>query len=66
MVRSNSVLTGKTSVMNYVLACMSLFHVGEKEIFVKARGRTISKPVDVVELTRGRFVFDLKVQKIRI
>ena len=52
--------------MNYVLACISLFHGGASEISVKARGRAISRAVDVAEVTRRRFMPDLKVKKIGI
>jgi len=63
---SNSVLIGRKPVMNYVLACITLFHSGSKEVSVKARGRAISRAVDVVEITRRRFLPDVKIQKIDI
>ena len=63
---SNSVLIGRKPVMNYVLACITLFHGGTKEISVKARGRAIIRAVDVVEVTRRRFLPDVKVKKIGI
>jgi len=52
--------------MNYVLACITLFHSGSKEVSIKARGRAISRAVDVVEITRRRFLPDVKIQKIDI
>ena len=64
MADDNSVLIGKKPVMNYVLACISLFHGGANEISVKARGRAITRAVDVVEVTRRRFMPDLKIQNI--
>ena len=66
MAEKNSVLIGKKPVMNYVLACLSLFHGGATEISVKARGRAISRAVDVVEVTKRRFMPDLIIQKIGI
>ncbi len=63
---NNSVFVGKKPVMNYVLACISLFHGGATEICVKARGRAISRAVDVAEVTRRRFMPDLKIKKIGI
>ena len=66
MAENNSVLIGRKPVMNYVLACISLFHGGASEILVKARGRAISRAVDVAEVTRRRFMPDLKVKKIGI
>jgi DNA-binding protein len=66
MAENNSVLIGRKPVMNYVLACISLFHGGASEISVKARGRAISRAVDVVEVTRRRFMPDLKIKNIGI
>ena len=63
---SNAVLIGKKPVMNYVLACITLFHSGAKEISVKARGRAISHAIDVVEVVRRRFLPDVKINKIDI
>jgi len=66
MAENNSVLIGRKPVMNYVLACISLFHGGANEISVKARGRAITRAVDVVEVTRRRFMPDLKIKKVGI
>jgi len=66
MSESNSVLVGRKPVMNYVLACITLFHGGADEVNVKARGRAISRAVDVVEIVRRRFLPDVKVKNIGI
>jgi DNA-binding protein Alba len=66
MSESNAVLIGVKPVMNYVLACITLFHGGAKEVSVKARGRSIGRAVDVVEVVRRRFLPDVKVKKIGI
>ena len=66
MSESNSVLVGNKPVMNYVLACITLFHGGAKEVNVKARGRSISQAVDVVEVVRRRFLPDVKIKCISI
>jgi len=52
--------------MNYVLACITLFHGGAKEVNVKARGRAISRAVDVVEIVRRRFLPDVKIKTVDI
>jgi DNA-binding protein len=62
----NAVLIGRKPVMNYVLACITLFHGGAEEISVKARGKAISRAVDVVEIVRRRFLPDLKVGNIDV
>lgn len=66
MSRSNTVFIGRKPVLNYVLACLTLFKSGTGEVQVKARGRAISRAVDVVEVTRNRFMHDLKVGDISI
>jgi len=45
---------------------MTLFKSGTNEVLVKARGRAISRAVDVVEVTRNRFMPDVKVGDISI
>jgi len=66
MSESNSVLIGQKPVMNYVLACITLFHGGAKEVNVKARGKAINRAVDVVEIVRRKFLPDVKVGNIDI
>jgi len=66
MSESNSVFIGRKPVMNYVLACITLFHGGAEEVNVKARGMAISRAVDVVEIVRRRFLPDVKVKNIGI
>ena len=66
MSESNAVLIGKKPTMNYVLACITLFHSGAKEVSVKARGKAISRAIDVVEVVRRRFLPDVKVAEIGI
>jgi len=63
---NNAVLIGRKPVMNYVLACITLFHGGAKEVNIKARGRAISRAVDVVEVVRRRFLPDVKIKNVGI
>jgi DNA-binding protein len=60
------ILVGNKNVMSYVLACVTLFNKGAKEVVIKARGRLISRAVDVAEITRHRFIEDLVVKQIEI
>jgi len=66
MSESNAVLIGRKPAMNYVLACITLFHGGAKEVNVKARGRAITRAVDVVEIVRRRFLPDVKIKNVDI
>jgi DNA-binding protein len=62
----NVVLIGKKPVMNYVVACLTFFNSGEKNICLKARGRAISTAVDTVELLRRAFMKDVELKSIAI
>jgi len=53
--------------MDYVLAVITRLSAGDaKEVILKARGRAITTAVDVAEITRNRFLKDLKISKISI
>ena len=64
---SNVVYIGRKPPMSYVLAVITSFSRSDaKEITLKARGQAITTAVDAAEITRNRFVTDLKVSKISI
>jgi len=56
---------GKKPVGNYVIVVATNLHK-EGSITVKARGRSISKAVDVVELARRSLAKDAKIESIEI
>lgn len=60
------VIVGLKPLMNYVVACMTLFNAGATLVRVRARGRHISKAVDIVEMLRRVFLKDLVVEDIII
>ena len=65
--KSDVVFVGNKPPMSYVLALITAFSGGNaKEITLKARGQAITTAVDVAEITRSRFMKDLKVGKIAI
>lgn len=64
--KENIVFVGKKPVMNYVVACLTFFNSGTKKVVVKARGRSITRAVDTVELLRRAFLKDLQLQSINI
>ncbi|UCD91940.1 MAG: DNA-binding protein Alba [Methanobacteriota archaeon] len=66
MAEENTVFIGKKPTMNYVLAVVTQFNSGSKEVVIKARGKSISKAVDVAEIVRNRFVQDAKIADIKI
>ncbi len=62
----NVVFVGRKPTMSYVLAVITQFSNGLKEVHIKARGRSISSAVDVAEIVRNRFLNDVKVKNIEI
>jgi DNA-binding protein len=66
MADDNTVFIGKKPTMNYVLAVVTQFNSGHNEVIIKARGRAISRAVDVAEIVRHRFVMDASIKDIKI
>jgi DNA-binding protein len=66
MAEDDVVFVGNKPVMNYVLAVVTQFNSGAKEVRVMARGRAISRAVDVAEVSRSRFLGDVNVKDIQI
>ena len=65
--KSGIVFIGSKTPMDYVLAIITgLSTSNAKEITLKARGRAITTAVDAAEITRRRFLKDLKISKITI
>jgi len=65
--KSAIVFVGSKTPMDYVLAVMTrLSGSNAKEVVLKARGQAITTAVDVAEITRSRFLKDLKVSRIAI
>ena len=62
----NSVFIGRKPAMNYVLAVVTQFNKGNESVIVKARGKSISRAVDVVEIVRKRFITNLDIVDIAI
>ncbi len=66
MAEDDVVFVGNKPVMNYVLAVVTQFNSGAGEVKIMARGRAISRAVDVAEVSRSRFLGDVKVKDIQI
>ena len=56
MENDDVVYVGNKPVMNYVLAVVTQFNGGTNNVTIKARGRAISRAVDVAEVVRNRFL----------
>jgi DNA-binding protein len=65
--KSGIVFIGSKPPMDYVLAVITRLSASNaKEVILKARGQAITTAVDVAEITRNRFLKDLKVSKVAI
>jgi len=65
MPKDNVVYVGSKPIMNYCMAVIeSLRH--SDSVALKARGRAISRAVDVAEVTRNRYLNGVKVESIDI
>ena len=65
----NVVFIGSKPFMNYVTGVVMQFTTkGSKEVVVKARGKFISRAVDVAEVATKRFLkeHDVKIKDIKI
>ena len=59
-------LVGSKPIMTYVMAAMTRFSNGSPTIIVKARGNSIKKAVDIVEIVRNRYVKNAKISAVVI
>lgn len=66
MSQENIIYIGRKPVMAYCLAVMTALKDSESEVTLMARGRAISKAVDVAEVVRNQFLSDLEVKDISI
>lgn len=64
MADDNIVYVGSKRVMSYVLAVVTQFNNGADEVLVKARGKSISRAVDVAEIVKNKFLDEIKINDI--
>ena len=68
MNEDNSIFIGNKPFMNYVTGVVMQFTTkGATEVIIKARGKFISRAVDVAEVSRNRFLDNrVEVKNIKI
>ncbi len=64
MADENTIFVGSKETMSYVMALLTQFNSGNEEAMIKARGRAISKAVDVAEITKNRFMEEAEIEEI--
>ena len=60
------IVSAKKPLMNYVTACVTAFNSGHRKVLIRARGRSISNAVEVVNLLRQGFLPELRVERVGI
>lgn len=65
MIEKNNIFIGNKPVMNYVLAVVTQINEGKTEVNIRARGRAISKAVDVAEIIKNRFLPGSEIGEIK-
>lgn len=61
-----TIYIGQKPVMAYVLAVVTQFNNGSNGVSIKARGRAISRAVDVAEVVRRKFITQAKLKTVNI
>lgn len=64
MAEDNTIFVGNKGVMSYVLAVVTQFNQGADEVEVKARGKAISRAVDVAEIVKNKFLDEIEITDI--
>ncbi len=64
MDEENTIFVGSKETMSYVMALMTQFNSGSEEAVIKARGRAISKAVDIAEIAKNRFLDNAEITDI--
>ncbi|MFH0973691.1 MAG: DNA-binding protein Alba [Candidatus Micrarchaeota archaeon] len=55
------IFVGKKPLMTYVLAVVTQFNAGASHVKIKARGKVISRVIDVTQVVKNRFVQSMKI-----
>jgi DNA-binding protein len=66
MVDDNTIFIGKKPLMSYVLAALRQINDHDGTVVIKARGKAISRAVDVAEILRNQFATTATVDDIEI
>jgi DNA-binding protein len=62
--QENFVYVGKKNIMSYVLAVVTQFNQGLPEVHLKARGKAISRAVDVTQIVKNRFMPEMNIKSV--
>ncbi|HDI06711.1 MAG TPA: DNA-binding protein Alba [Candidatus Aenigmarchaeota archaeon] len=62
----NEILVGKKPLMSYVLAVITQLSESDGEVVIKARGKTISKAVDIAQIVKNKFAKEAKIGEVKI
>ncbi len=55
------IFVGKKPLMTYVLAVVTQFNAGASHVKIKARGKAISRVIDVTQVVKNRFMQSMRI-----
>jgi len=64
--KESEVFIGQKNFMNYVTGVVMQLNSGCKEVTIKARGKYISRAVDVAEVVTNRFMQEAKIKDVKL
>lgn len=62
----NTIYVGRKPISSYLFGILTQIKQEQKEIILKARGKMISKAVDIAEVCINRLATEFKVKDIKI
>ena len=62
----NVIFVGRKPSMAYVLGVITQFSGENQEVHIRARGKSISRAVDVAEIVRNKFLTNVQIRSIDI
>lgn len=66
MTEENIVFVGKKGTLSYVLAVVNQVQRGNKSVIIKARGKAISRAVDVAEIAKIKYLKGFEILQTKL
>lgn len=63
--KDNIIFIGSKQPLSYVFAIVTQFKAGNDKVIIKARGKLISRAIDVIEILKNKFMNDVKIESIK-
>lgn len=61
----NTIYVGRKHVMAYAIAVVTQFNQGAGNVHLKARGKAISKAIDVTQIVKNKFLPSVEISEFK-